>query len=96
MAQVIWAIRAIDDLEEIAEWLERTSPTFADLVVREIYAIEGQLKLWPASGRIVPEVNISYIREVIIRNYRVIYSHLDKEKVHILAVRSSRIPLDRL
>ncbi len=96
MAQITWTLQALDDLEAIAEFHEQTSKAYADLLVREIYASDKQLARFPVSGRVVPETNVSTIREVIVRNYRVIYAHIDHESVQILAVRSCKIPLTEL
>jgi len=96
MAQVTWTIQSLDDLTAIAEFHEASSPNYATLLIKEIFALEQQLKSFPASGRIVPEANISTFRELVVRGYRVIYAHIDYEQVNILAVRSSRIPLGDL
>lgn len=96
MAQVTWTLQSLDDLTAIAEFHEASSPNYATLLIREIFAVEQQLQAFPASGRIVPEANISTFREVIVRGYRVIYAHIDYEQVNILAVRSSRVPLGEI
>lgn len=93
MAQVTWTLQSLDDLTAIAEYHEAISPDYAALLIREIFAVEQQLQAFPASGRVVPESNISTFRELIVRGYRVIYAHIDYEQVNILAIRSSRIPL---
>lgn len=38
------------------------------------------------SGRVVPEIGISRIREIILGNYRIIYSN--RERIEILTVRT--------
>ena len=45
------------------------------------------------SGRVVPEAAMTTFREVIVRGYRVIYAHIDYERVDILGVRVSKMPL---
>lgn len=96
MAQVTWTLQSLDDLTAIAEFHEATSPNYAALLIKEIFAVEQQLESFPTSGRVVPEANILTFREVIVRGYRVIYAHIDYEQVNILAVRSSRVPLSDL
>lgn len=96
MAQVTWTLQALDDLTAIAEYYEASAPQYASLIIEDIFALESQLSTFPASGRIVPEANISTFRELHVRGYRVIYAHIDYEQVHILAIRSSRIPLAEL
>lgn len=46
-----------------------------------------RLEAFPASGRIVPEIGDKSLREVILRNYRIVYFHLpDEGKVEVLTV----------
>jgi len=47
------------------------------------------LKTLPESGRVVPELGISQIRELIEGNYRIVYRLLSKELVEILTVHHS-------
>lgn len=96
MAKVTWTLQSLDDLTSIAEYHETSSPNYTAMLLEEIFAVEKQLATFPASGRIVPEANVSTFREVMVRGYRIIYAHIDYEHVHILAVRSSRMPLDKL
>lgn len=42
--------------------------------IDEIFARVGQLEQFPESGRIVPKVGKSGIREILFGNYRIIYS----------------------
>jgi len=39
----------------------------------------------PEIGRIVPELSDPQIRELIVKNYRIVYRHIDEE-IHILTV----------
>ncbi len=93
MAQVTWTLQSLDDLTAIAEFHAASSPNYAAMLLQEIFDVEQQLRVFPASGRVVPEVNISTFREVMVRGYRIIYAHVDYEQVDILTVRSSRSPL---
>ena len=51
----------------------------------ELFSVVGRLVEFPESGRIVPEVGARRIREVIVGQYRVIYSV--KERIDVLTVR---------
>jgi len=93
MAQVTWTIRALDDLDKITDYYAEISPAYAARLIKDIFNAEKQLERFPASGRIVPEANVPTFREIIVRGYRVIYAHVDYERVDILGVRSSKIPL---
>jgi toxin ParE1/3/4 len=93
MAQVTWTLRALDDLDALSEYYAATSPAYAARLIKDIFAVEKQLERFPMSGRVVPEAAMTTFREVIVRGYRVIYAHIDYERVDILGVRVSKMPL---
>lgn len=85
--QVIWKPQAVKDLEAVEEYFLKVAPEFADILIDEIHLQTDKLKNFPKSGRKVPEINDPAIREVIHRNYRIIYHYLSaEEKVEILTV----------
>lgn len=57
--------RALEDLKEIHEYISRDSKNYANLFVKKIYDVVQKLKDFPSIGRIVPEVDISSVREII-------------------------------
>ena len=73
MTALVWSPRAIADVESIRSYIAMDSPTYADLVVRRIVASVERLATFPESGRMVPELGRSEIREVIVRPFRVVY-----------------------
>ncbi|NBC02434.1 MAG: type II toxin-antitoxin system mRNA interferase toxin, RelE/StbE family [Bacteroidetes bacterium] len=85
--RVIWKPQAVKDLEAIEEYYLKVAPKFADILIDEIHHQTDKLKKFPKSGRKVPEINDPAIREVIHKNYRIIY-HVSsaEEKVEILTV----------
>ena len=56
--------RALDDLEDISSYIARDSKNYAMLFVKKIYDSVQKLADFPNIGRVVPEVNISNIREL--------------------------------
>lgn len=89
MARVVWSARAGDDLHGIYAYLSDMSPSNAEKVVSDIIDKVIFLEQFPRIGRVVPELNIVYIRELIIHQYRVVYSVVQDDRVEILAVRHS-------
>lgn len=85
MAQINWTKQAIGDLEAIGDYIARDSPAIAQVFVNRIISVIVRLEAFPLSGRVVPESGRESIREIIFRNYRIVYS-LDKDDVYILTI----------
>jgi addiction module RelE/StbE family toxin len=85
VTRIIWAPQALDDVQAIRTYLSRDSADYADLIVKRIVAAVSRLEHHPRSGRMVPEVGEPSLREIVIRNYRVVY-RLRREVVQILTV----------
>ncbi len=86
MAQgVIWAPRALADLEAIASYIASDSPVYARTVVRRIVSLARNLQEFPNKGRKVPEFDDDTVRELIAYSYRVIY-RIESDRVVIAAV----------
>lgn len=68
-----WSSRAIADVNSIAEYIARDSPTYASTIVDKILGTTRNLVQFPLSGRMVPEFSDEMIREKIVAGYRAIY-----------------------
>jgi plasmid stabilization system protein ParE len=62
-AQLAWSPEALEDVEQIAEYIERDSPWYAQAVVARLFEAAGTLIDLPLRGRIVPELRNEAIRE---------------------------------
>jgi addiction module RelE/StbE family toxin len=82
---VEWSPLALDRVSEIARYIAKDNPDAAERWVNELFESVERLADSPESGRVVPEVGVRRIRELIFGAYRVIYSV--KDKVEILTVR---------
>jgi addiction module RelE/StbE family toxin len=82
---VEWSPLALDRVSEIARYIAKDNPDAAERWVNELFDAVERLVDFPKSGRVVPEVGVRRIRELIFGAYRVIYSV--KDKVEILTVR---------
>jgi len=86
MAQsVIWSLEALDDIDNIAEYIGRDSIYHAQQVVEQIFASSDTLLKQPELGRVVPELNNPQVREHFIYSYRLIYE-IKEPEIHIMAV----------
>ena len=73
MTELIWSPQAFRDLEGIRAYIALDSPRYADLTVRRVVEAVERLKVFPESGRAVPERAVPDIREIIVGRYRVVY-----------------------
>jgi toxin ParE1/3/4 len=87
--KVVWTERASDDLHRIFEQLSVFSDVHAERVAAEIIDRTFLLENFPNLGRVVPELNIQNIRELVVERYRIVYAFTHESQVEILAVRHS-------
>ena len=92
MAEVIWSPQSIQDLESIKSFVARDSPHYAGLLVQRLVAAVERLAAFPSSGRMVPEFGNPMLREVLWRNYRLVY-RLAGSSVEIVTVFHGSLPL---
>ncbi len=85
MAEVIWTEPALQQLDEVAEYIALDNPAAARQLVRIIFDKTERLVGFPQSGRIPPELPDSVYREVVVPPCRIFY-RLDEAKVLILYV----------
>jgi plasmid stabilization system protein ParE len=52
--KVVWSPEAIEDLQSIAEYIERDSEFYARSVVIKILDVSRSIKDFPSRGRVVP------------------------------------------
>lgn len=90
--KVEWSPLALERVSEIARYIAKDNPDAAERWVNELFESVERLADYPQSGRVVPEVGVQRIREVIFGAYRVLYSV--KDKVEILTVRRGSQLLD--
>ena len=83
--RTLWTDPAVEDLQSIWDYIARDSPVYATEFVGSIVSAVERLEAFPGLGRQVPEANSRDIRELIFRNYRIMY-RVHKDAVQILAV----------
>lgn len=83
--RIEWSEPAVLDLEGIKEFIERDSEYYAIEFTGRIIEMVEKLSGFPNLGRKVPEVEDEKIREIVFRNYRLIYK-LSDESILVLAI----------
>ena len=86
MVEIRWTEKASNNLEDIFEYIASDSKIYASRFIKAIIKQTSILENQPLSGRIVPEFNDPEIRELIYRNYRIVYSVIDDNTIKILVV----------
>ncbi len=83
--RVTWSPEAVEDLESIAEYIERDSSFYAQSVVSKILEASRNIKEFPSIGRVVPEIGDENIRERFIYSYRLVYQ-IRQQRILVVAV----------
>jgi len=85
MVVIRWSIGALDDLESISAYIEQDSPIKAKELVEGIFEKIEQLKQFPFMGRKFPDRDDDQLREIIFKNYRIVYE-IREEIIEILII----------
>lgn len=93
MAKVNWTRQAIENIYEIREYFNYQSKQFADQLTDKLFEKAKKLEQFPKMGRVVPEIERPDIRELVFRNYRIIYHLVTSSQVNVLAVHNGFRPL---
>ncbi|MEX0813330.1 MAG: type II toxin-antitoxin system RelE/ParE family toxin [Chitinophagales bacterium] len=95
MVQIKWLKTAKRDLKEIHDYISIDSKRLARLQVERIKDKTTLLKSHIGLGKIVEEVRIPEVREIIEGNYRIIYKIIHPKEIHILMVHHSARDLSK-
>jgi toxin ParE1/3/4 len=83
--KIIWTHEALGRLEQIKNYISKDSPTRASQFIQQIIDRTKKLSHNPGLGSIVPEISNPDIRELIFKNYRIVY-RMTQEHIEILTV----------
>lgn len=79
--KIVWTLRSREDLRDIATFIAKDNPSAALKLGDSIFSRVDSLEKFPELGRIVPERNQPDIRELVVKNYRIIYRVRHKQKL---------------
>jgi len=86
VVEIVWLEEALNDLEEIYNYISKDSILYArrqiDRIEEHVFILEKHIRV----GKMVIEINRPEIREVVVGNYRVIYKIVSENLIHILMV----------
>lgn len=89
-ARILWSEPALEDLRTVVEYIRLYSLERAEKVGQAILSAAERLAVFPLSGRKVPEFPTLPLREVIVKQHRLIYRVGKGNQVFILAIVHTR------
>lgn len=91
MVEIKWTDNALKELDNIANFISKDSPKYAQILIKQIYEMISHLEQFPKFGRKVPEYNNPNLREILYKNYRIIYLIKQKHIEIISIIHGSRL-----
>lgn len=95
MVRIIWTELATAELKEIYEFISHDSKLYAK---RQVIKIRDKTKILKSSkyiGKVVEEIGIPVIREIVHGNYRIIYKIISENEIAILTIHHSARDLEK-
>jgi toxin ParE1/3/4 len=90
VVELIWTEASLRELEDIAEYIALDKPSAAKAFVERVFDVIDRLRLFPESGRLLPELPELSYREVLCPPCRIIYKMADQKITILFVVRSAR------
>lgn len=90
MARLIWAMPALSDLEEIADYIAIENPSAAATLVKRVFSTVEQLEQNPKSGKVSAVLQGSRYRELSCGPCRVFYRISQNEVIVLYVMRGER------
>ena len=85
MAQIIWTEPALDDINDIAEYIAVSNPHAARKLVETVFNTVERLEQFPESGKLPEEIPELGYRELVVSPCRVFYK-TEEDLVYVLHV----------
>lgn len=83
--KLFWSEEAINKLQEIDRYISKDNPDAAVELIDKLISLAETIIDNPEKGRVVPELSIQQIRELLFKNYRIVYI-IRKNSIDILTV----------
>ena len=86
MAQIVWSARSLKDIDEIANYIAKDSIQYAEEQVRQFINRAKVMEKQPLIRRMVPELKLTALRQILCGHYRIIYEILNPLQIGIITV----------
>lgn len=90
MAEIIWTSPALDQLEEVAEYIALDNPGAASGLVQKVFSTVDRLGRFPDSGHEPAELPNSIYRELYVKPCRIFYRSEGSTVLIVQVVREER------
>ena len=90
MAEIIWTETALQELNDIAEYIALDNISAARKLVEKVFNQVDRLKNFPKSGRNPPDLPNSVYREIIVTPCRIFYREEANKVLIIFVMREER------
>ena len=91
MARIIWTEPALQELDEIADYISLDDPAAAKKLVRIAFERVDHLIQHPKSGKLIEEFEASVYREIILTPCRIFYRIADNTVYIIHVIREEQL-----
>ena len=92
--KIKWTREALLNIQEIEDYISEDNPTAAIKFTDKLISIVESLLIFPKKGRMVPELSFEQIRELIYKNYRIVYL-VKKNSIEVLTIFEGNRLLDK-
>ena len=82
MVQIIWTDAALQDLNDIGDYISKDSFRYAGITIQKLFESADILEQHPRSGVITPEFNDDSIRNLVRGDYKIV----NEFRIHIITV----------
>ena len=86
MVQVNWTDSALQDINDIGDYIAKDSLKYAEITVLRLFESVDILENHPLSGVMTPEFENESIRQLIRGDYRIVYHIINESRIDILTV----------
>lgn len=87
---IVWSPEALEDIEFIAEYIERDSKFYAKVAVNKIFQSTEKLKNFPKIWRVLPELERKDVRKLMLYSYRLVYQVKERQILIIAVIHGKR------
>ena len=92
--KILWSETALIRADDISNFIAEDSLKEAIKWLKQLFIEVDRFEIFPELGRLVPNFNDEYLREIIFGNYRIIYE-VNNNAIEILTIWHSRKPLNK-